>query len=160
MNVNLSLRPEVVTGPTSHFVYVENVGALAEVARRSWNELHSLRDELELDRISRMMGLSRIDPGHPSAAVGVYQAGYEYVSAPSRPLPSGMKMRILEDGRYAKFILRGSYSQLPYAYPLAIKRVAESGLKLRQAFYIETYINTPMTAREEDLITEIYVPVE
>lgn len=160
MQPNLTSKPEVVQGPTLPFMYVEKVGEFEKVARLAWDELHgTIMPVLEHEKFSAMMGLSKMDP-KTSAPGGTYQAGVVYKSEPSK-VPSGIKLRKLDGGRYAKFMLKGPYEQLGPSYPIAMQRVTEAGLKIRgDAFFMESYVNNPMTTAKEDLLTEIYIPVQ
>ncbi|MES2963081.1 MAG: GyrI-like domain-containing protein [Bdellovibrionota bacterium] len=160
MPIDLSPKPELVTGPTSTFVYIEKIGEFMKVARPAWEELHKVAlGNLEKDKMAQMMGLSLLNPDSKIPG-GTYQAGFSYKSDPSKALPGAMKVRKLEGGRYAKFLLKGPYMHLAQAYPMAMQRVVDAGLKIRPAFFMEAYLNTPEDTAEAELLTEIYIPVQ
>jgi len=160
MNVDLSRQPEIVNGPTSTFVYLEAKGDFMKIAHPLWQQLHDVaHGKLEKDKMARMMGLSLMEAG-AGVPGGTYQAGFEYRGEPTKALPLGMKVRHLDGGRYARFLMRGPYAHLAVAYPLAMQRVAEAGLKMRHAFFMEAYLNTPEDTEESELLTEIFIPIQ
>ena len=160
MNVDLSRQPEIMNGPTSNFVYLEDKGDFMTIAHPLWQKLHDVASgKLERDKMARMMGLSLMDSSS-KAPGGTYQAGFEYRAEPSKALPPGMLVRRLDGGRYARFLLKGPYAHLAVAYPLAMQRVAEAGLKMRHAFFMEAYLNTPEEVPEAELLTEILIPIQ
>ena len=80
-------------------------------------------------------------------------------SAP-RDLPSELQATVLGgDARYKRFVLVGPYSLMPQASARVWEMVAEKQLPLRDDFAIEFYANDPAYTPQEDLITEILVPV-
>ena len=58
-----------------------------------------------------------------------------------------------------KFVLTGSYSNLPQASGRVFEIVAEKKIQLRDDFCIENYTNDPRTTPEDKLVTEILLPV-
>ena len=63
-------------------------------------------------------------------------------------------------GKYARFVLTGSYSNLGAASGRVFERVKELDLKRRDDFCIESYVNDPKTTPESELVTEILIPIE
>lgn len=69
-------------------------------------------------------------------------------------------LQIIEGGLYAVFVLQGAYSGLlDLYYNIYINWLPQSGYQLRQMIAFEKYLNSPRCVAEEDLLTEIYVPV-
>lgn len=66
----------------------------------------------------------------------------------------------VEGGRYACYLMKGSYSQFPEAYEtLCGKWLPSSGEKMRNAPPVEIYYNSPHDTPEENLLTEIRIPL-
>jgi DNA gyrase inhibitor GyrI len=67
----------------------------------------------------------------------------------------------LPGGQYAILTLKGPYSGLPEAYRwLFYDWLPRSGRELRSAPCFEVYVSNPASTAPEDLVTEIYLPLE
>ncbi len=104
-----------------------------------------------------MAGLSRIDDTKAGDAAFIYQAGVFHKAKP-RNVPDGLQARSLREGKYARFLLTGPYSQLAGAYPVAFSILEKAKVAVRKDFCIEKYLNSPDTP-ESQLKTEILIPV-
>ncbi len=69
------------------------------------------------------------------------------------------KTRMLEGGLCVKGVHYGDYSDLHESYMALGKWIEENGYRIARAPY-EKYINDPATTPKQDLITEIYFPIE
>lgn len=158
--LHLSPIPEVVHMPETVFVYVEKRGPFITQAPVAWYEFWTKAATGELDKslITCMAGLSRIDPTQEGDKAFIYQAGILTSSLPD-PFPAGLQHRTLKPGMYASFLMTGSYTQFPQAYPAAFERVAMAQLHVRPDFCMERYLNSPQDTAEENLKTEILVPI-
>lgn len=64
-------------------------------------------------------------------------------------------------GRYAIFLYKGSYEHLQAVYDTIYgKYIPEMECTLRDEPSAERYMNNPATTAPEELLTEIYIPVE
>ena len=88
----------------------------------------------------------------------IYQAGVGVNTMPKKPL-QGLQQKQIKEGRYARFLLTGPYSQIWIAFNQVFKIVAQNNVKLRPEFCIENYLNDPKVTPEDQLKTEILVPV-
>jgi DNA gyrase inhibitor len=69
--------------------------------------------------------------------------------------------RELPKGRYAIFLYKGSYEYLEAVYDtIYAKHLPEMECTLRDEPNSERYLNDPASTKPEDLLTEIYIPVE
>jgi predicted transcriptional regulator YdeE len=149
--MNLTEKPESMNWPETHYVFVERVGPFMENAGQAWQTAHSLAPALaEQNQVIGCMSLYRRD-------AQVYRAGFMLGRAPVN-LPSGFTYEKFPGGMYRRFVLTGPYSQLPEASGRVWAIVEEEGIRLREGFAIENYVNSPQATPEEDLITEILVP--
>ncbi len=87
----------------------------------------------------------------------IYRAGVALATAP-RDLPEGLAHEKFPGGKYSRFVLTGSFSNLPEACGRVFQIVAETKIPLRDDFGIENYVSDPHTTPEDQLITEILVP--
>lgn len=155
--MNLS-ECETVTRPLTHYIFLEKRGPFAEVAPPLWNELHPLLPRLEQSQIREFLGVSGLDKSRAGEDAMIYQAGVAIAGEPAK-LPAGMQHRAIPSGKYARFVLTGSYAQIWQAFDHAFKTLAEKRVELRPEFCIENYMNDPRVTAEDKLLTEILVPV-
>ncbi len=151
--MNLTTEPEIVNWPESHFVFVEKEGAFSSTAPQAWQELHRFKSAIARhNQITGAMALYKPGPK-------IYRAGFLLADA-ARELPDNIQYAPFGGGRYSRFVLTGSYSQLHEASARVWSIVSERPIPLRDDFAIEYYANDPSTTPEEQLITEILVPTE
>ena len=80
---------------------------------------------------------------------------------PDVPLSGTLAWQALVPGRYAVFTHLGPYTTLHETWrSIYHDWLPASGATLRDAPPMELCINTPATAKPEDLITEIWLPVQ
>ncbi len=150
--MQLTLEPDTVIWPETHYVYVEKSGPFMTIAPAAWQELHQRIPELEAlnYQITGYHSLYKMNPN-------LYRAG---VALPARPddLPLGLHYEHFHGGPYLRFTLLGPYSQLGEATGRVWKYVEDKGIAIREDFAIENYVNDPRTTDESQLITEILLP--
>ena len=150
--LQLNLEPETVQWPETHYVFIEKQGPFPTIAPQAWTELHALTGAIaEHNTITGYMSLYRMGPG-------IYRAGVSVAAKPTQ-LPAGVAYENFAGGKYARFVLTGSYAQLGPATGKVVETVRERGLPLRDDFHIEHYVNDPRVTTEEQLITHILFPV-
>jgi len=150
---------EVFDFPAVKFAYLEAIGPFSVHAPTTWRSFYTISQEVvPKEAIKYMAGLSKVDESKSGDEKYTYQAGVMLKDEVSSDFP-GLLYREIPGGKFAKFRLSGPYAQLPHAYPLAMLRLKENGLELRQEFCMEIYVNTPGNAKEDELITDIYLPI-
>ena len=151
--VQLTETPDVVAWPEKYYVFIEKVGPFQTNAPQAWQEFHQKIPAIaEGNTITGYFSLYKWEKQ-------IYRAGVS-VAAEPKNLPSGVKYEKFEGGKYSRFILTGSYSQLPEASGRAFHLVHEKKIPLRDDFNIENYVNDPRTTPENQLITEIMFPTK
>lgn len=151
--MNLTVEPDLVDVPATHYVFVEKVGPFQTNAGQAWQQAHAFVPRLlEKNQIEGFLSLYKRGPQ-------VYRAGFATAATPV-DVPEGMAYERFEGGRYARFILTGPYSELPSASGRVWSLVEENRLKLRDGFAIERYMNDPRSTPEDQLVTYIEIPVE
>lgn len=117
--MNLKETPEIVAWPETHYVFLERTGSVPENARLTWQEFQRLVGELKRAAVvTGFLSLYKMDPL-------VYRAGASVANEPKR-LPGTLRYERFEGGKYARFILPGSYSQLPKATIRVLEIVSEN----------------------------------
>lgn len=150
--MNLTETPVTVTWPETHYVFVEKIGPFNQTAPQAWETLHTLTPALAAQsRITGYLSLYRIGPR-------VYRAGVA-LAAPPGNLPDTLRYEKFRGGRYAKFVLTGSYANLGKASGRVWELAQTLKLPLRDDYNIEHYVNDPRVTPEDQLITEIMFPV-
>jgi TetR/AcrR family transcriptional regulator, transcriptional repressor for nem operon len=150
-DVKLTEKADTKEWPEMHYVFIERYGHIPQTAGPAWTELHRLVPEIETyGQITGYMSLYRMDQN-------VYRAGVRLAEKP-RHLPKGMHYEKFAGGKFHRFVLTGPFSQLGPATGLAVQRVREQNLALRDDFNIENYVTDPRVTPEDELITEILFP--
>jgi predicted transcriptional regulator YdeE len=151
--MNLTEKPDTLQWPETHYVFIEKIGPFAQNAPQAWGEVHKLLPAVaEHNQITAYFSLYQVETNTYRAGVGL--------AAPPVNLPAGLTHEKIPGGKYARFTLKGPYSQLGPATGRAFELAAQLHLPLRQGFNIENYVNDPRITPEEDLITEILFPIE
>jgi len=152
-SLHLSRKPETVTWPATHYVFVEKIGPFMETAPQAWQELQQLTPAIEEhNKIIAYTSLYKVGPK-------VYRAGVGLAAEPKN-LPAGLRYENFPGGKYARFVLTGPYSNLPEASGQVFHMVAEQKLPVRpDAFNVENYVNDPRTTPASDLVTQILIPI-
>jgi DNA gyrase inhibitor GyrI len=149
--MNLTETPEIVQWPETHYVFIERVGPFMKTAFQAWQDVRALKYLIsENNQITGVMSLYRMSPD-------TYRAGFILAAAP-KSLPSELTYEKFPGGKYSRFVLTGSYSNLPQASGRVWEIVSRTGLEMRPDFAIENYLNDPAATPEDQLITQILVP--
>lgn len=156
--MNLSAGFEQVTRPLTHYVFLEKHGPFAEVAPPLWNDLMPLLGKFDQQQVREYLGLSGIDKSKTGEDTMIYQAGVALAQEPDKLL-GGLHYRAIKTGKYARFLLTGPYSHIWMAFDRIFKTLSEKRVSLRPEFCIENYLNDPRVTPEDQLQTELLVPI-
>ncbi len=150
--MNLTETPEIVTWPDTDYVFVEKTGSIPKNAPLAWQEFQQFVPQLKSGAgVTGFLSLYKMEPP-------VYRAGASVAAKPAE-LPGKLRHERFKGGKYARFVLTGSYSQLPQATGRVAEIISDKKLRLRDDYHIEHYMNDPTTTPEEKLLTEILFPV-
>jgi effector-binding domain-containing protein len=149
----LNETPETLTWPETHYVFIEKVGEFPVTAPQAWQRMHQLVPDIQAhNKITGYMSLYKIDDSM------VYRAGLA-LEAPPAHLPPELTYEKFSGGKYVRFVLTGSFAQLPEACGRVFDIITANKIKTRDGFFIENYITDPRVTPEDDLVTHILVPV-
>ena len=149
--MKLTQEPEIVTWPETHYVFIEKIGPFQDTAPKAWQELHPLAPKIsETNKITGYMSLYKAGPK-------IYRAGLALAAEPKN-LPANLKYEKFKGGKYSRFVLTGSYANLPEASGRVFEIVAEKKIQMRDDFCIENYANDPRVTPEDQLVTQIFIP--
>ncbi len=159
MPMNLTTKPEFITRPSIHLLYVEKAGLFQEVAIPTWYELIPLVDQkLDREKITEYLGFNLMDMNTKDESSMHYRAGVAMIEKPIS-IPKGLEYKHVAGGKYVKFVLTGPYPGIWPAFDKIFRILAENKIKLRDGECIEHYVSNPEITPEEELITELLVPV-
>jgi len=159
MKINLSDKPEIIQTQARSYLYLEKIGPFMVQAPKAWQEFSEIVEPLKSSLpIAVMAGLSRIDESKIGDEQFIYQAGL-FLDQAIGAVPKGLQLRTVSAGKFARFVVTGGYHQLPHVYPVIFSILAKENISEREGFCAEIYVNTPETASEENLKTEILVPI-
>ena len=151
-SLNLTTKPETVTWPETHYVYLEKVGPCQNIAPQAWDEFQKIIPAIcEHNQVTSYTSLYKVGPQ-------IYRAGVALASEPKN-LPAGLQYTKFRGGKYARFTLIGPYTNLPEASGRVFDIVKDQKLPARDDFNIENYVNDPRTTPAPDLITQILIPI-
>lgn len=158
IDMNLTPNFEIITRPTTHYIFLERRGPFSEVAPPAWGEFFPLLNgQVDDAAIVEHLGLSGMDHKGKGEDAMIYEAGVAVRTAPAQS-PKGLQYRKIEAGKYARFVLTGPYAHIWPAFDYIFKTLAEKGVELRKEFCIENYLNDPKITPEDQLVTELLVP--
>ncbi len=149
--MKLTEVPDVQIWPETHYVFIEKTGPFQNSAPQCWQQMNNLIPSISAhNKVEKYFSLYNV-------AKKVYRAGVSLAAAPKN-LPEGVQYEIFPGGKYYRFILSGSHSQLPDASGRVFKIVAEKKIPVCDGFNIEYYVNDPKVTPEADVVTEIMFP--
>ena len=158
--MNLTTRPEVITRPETHFLYLEKEGHIRDIAMPAWTEMFPLIEgKFESTEIKEYLGMTQLLEESPDKEAVAYDAGIALSTKP-KSIPKGMLDREVPAGKYARFVLTGPYKEINSAFGEVFKILESSHFKIRSAECVENYLNDPSHTPEPELKTEILVPIQ
>jgi len=150
--MNLNETPDTVLWPETHYLFLERVGSFQQNAPQVWQALHALIPAIaRYNTITGYMSLFKVGPQ-------IYRAGVS-LAAPPMEEPDVLSYHKFPGGRYSRFVLTGSYANLPRACGRVFDLAVDLGLRLRDGFNIENYVSDPRVTPEDELVTEILLPI-
>jgi AraC-like DNA-binding protein/DNA gyrase inhibitor GyrI len=158
-NKSSHLQAEVCEENDLELVYVRIFGKYGEGEpyEMAWNKLvRFLEGSLELSEETRFIGISFDNPNVTSHERCRY---YACASVRKKMTPTGEFGTLqLRKGKYAVYMLKGSYSRLQGLYNSISANFPHS---LRHGMAFEEYVNSPFDMKgEENFLTKIFIPVK
>jgi AraC family transcriptional regulator len=134
---------------------------MGAAARRAFGRLMAGAQTMGvMPRVSRAIAMAPDCPRGPDDPDQRFIAGY-VVDGEMPELADGLHCETLPAGRWAVFRHVGPYSTLWQAWTSVYREwLPRSGLALRDAMPCEHYVNDPRDVLPDQLITDIYIPIE
>jgi AraC family transcriptional regulator len=153
------LQVEVKEIPPMRVVFLRHVGPYSEVGA-TWSRLMSWAGPRGLlGPNMKTFGIVHDDP----AVTAADKIRYDACVVVSRPVQPEGEFGVLElpGGRYAVATHRGPYEKLSETYQRIYGAwLPKSGYELGDTPAFEQYLNSPQSAKPEDLVTLIHVPIK
>jgi effector-binding domain-containing protein len=88
-----------------------------------------------------------------------FEAAIPLAEPPKDPPSGGIAVGKSPDGKVLKFVHRGSYDDLNQTYEAITNYLDEKGLDAKELL-IEEYVTDPVTAPQDKLVVNIFVPLK
>ncbi|HZE08858.1 MAG TPA: GyrI-like domain-containing protein [Gemmatimonadaceae bacterium] len=150
---------DVVERPKLHLASVRHVGSYMRI-NEAFRRLDEIVTKARLsNRESKLVGIYHDDPS--TTPEEKLRADAAITVAPNTKLPPGLNAVEIPAGRYAHAVHRGPYAGLGQVWNhLRNVWLPQSGEHLGDGMSYEVYRNTPMNAKPEDLVTDIYLSLK
>lgn len=155
------LSPRICEIEQKNLVYIRVIAPYGtkEIYNRAWGELHQFASANNLlHESNEWLGISFDDP----ETTHTNKCRFYACLTIDKPVATTGKIgcKNIKGGQYAVFTHTGSYRGLNEYYKnIWFGWLPTSNYRLRQATFFEKYVTNPDQVKEEDIITEIYIPV-
>jgi AraC family transcriptional regulator len=152
MDVEVTKRPEL------HLASVRHVGSYMRI-NEAFNRLNDLVTKAGLsNRDTLLIGIYHDDPS--STPEEKLRSDAAITVPANTKLPAGLTRLVIPAGRYAHALHRGPYEGLGASWNhLRNEWLPTSGEEIGDGMSYEVYRNTPMNAKANELITDLYLPL-
>jgi AraC family transcriptional regulator len=150
---------QITTEPARHVIGVRHIGPYPQMGR----SFQSMSEGVtKADLWPQVRGMVAVYFDDPAIVVAKKLRGLAAAEVPvDAPLPPGFVGQDLDGGRYAVVRVTGPYSGLAAAYDwLYGSWLAQSAETPRDCPCYEIYVNNPGDTSPQDLITDIYLPLQ
>ncbi|XOB61765.1 AraC family transcriptional regulator [Campylobacterota bacterium DY0563] len=157
---NKMLEPKIVELEDMDILYVRRTGEYQKCSIEAWETLiNYVGKEYFIKEDVMMFGIGHDNPRITQTDKLRYDACVSWVDKNIKP-EGEIQSKIIDGGKYAMFLHKGSYTELINTYDGVSDWIVESGAQLRDLPIVEKYLNkNPITCNPEDLRTEIYIPL-
>lgn len=160
--VSYTMVPEIKDIAEKQIVYIRIIDRYGtpESYTKAWHDLRHFAKENNLVRAdTEYIGLSFDDP---TITLPEKCRFYACFTTREKIKPKGpFGVRTISAGQYAVFLHKGEYQKLIDSYYyIYIKWLPHSSYKLRGTMSFEKYLSNSGGIDEDDLLTEIYIPIK
>jgi AraC family transcriptional regulator len=153
------MKVEVVKRPELRLASVRHVGSYMRISE-AFQRLNDLVTAAGLsDHDTKLVGIYHDDPSTTPEETLRSDAAIT-ISAKTK-LPGGLTEMVIPVGRYAHSTHIGPYTGLGEVWDHLRKEwLPKSGESLGDGMSYEVYRNTPMNAKPNELVTDVYLPLK
>lgn len=144
--------------------YVRKLGNYQKSAKEAYAELREFIRKNNLDTpltnpMVKVLGISHDDPIVTDEDKCRFDACISLIK--EYPLEGNVGIQTVKGGKYAIFLHKGPYSELSDVYrAICGEWIPNNNYKVRDLPIFEVYLNDCCVTKPEDLLTEIYLPLE
>lgn len=159
MNFNMNLEPEIIDRDTTVVhSFAATGGEFKDVAPIAWQEFLKVLETISEDLSkSEFFGVGTTHQSDTKQVCN-YKAALSIPTNLSASI-KGLKREEIPASKYAKFLLKGSYDNVWVAFDKAFQIITDGPYEISDAPCLENYLNDPSVTPEEDLLTEILIPI-
>lgn len=143
------------------YIRIVDVYGSPKSYNRAWGKLYGFAQRNNMiNNNTEYIGISFDDPTITSPNRCRF---YACITTGGKPIKSQGEIGVqtIEGGQFAVFTLKGSYNGLMEMYhAIYLQWLPSSNYKLRNSMSFEKYLNSPENVNTDNLLTEIYIPVE
>jgi len=165
--------PKIVERETTYVIYVREIGGYAKSSEIAWEKLikklnewnknfkeKSIKLKLEQKKVE-MIGICHDDPSVTAEENIRYDASLAWAKKERDFLSEqGFDTKEIPDGKYAMVLYKGAYVNIVDSWMALYSWCEENGYTFRDCPPFEKYLNSPEDVSEEELLTEIYIPID
>lgn len=154
------MKPEIKTINDQAVIFVRKTGNYGVAAENAWNKVMEFAGKKNIINAgTKFIGISYDDPDVTEEKKLRYDA---CITIENEVFPEGEAgVQVIKGGLFAVFLHEGSYNNLKQTYRNIFGNwLPSSGMKPRDVPCFEVYHNCAQQVKEEELKTEIYIPVE
>jgi AraC family transcriptional regulator len=150
------MNVEVVQRPALRLASARHVGSYMSI-REAFTRLNDLATSAGLwNQDAVLVGIYHDDPS--ATPEEKLRSDAAITISTKAKIPPGLTELVVPAGRYAHVVHRGPYTNLGATYAhLRNEWLPRSGEKSGDGMSYEMYRNTPMTAKPDELVTDIYM---
>jgi AraC family transcriptional regulator len=156
MKINMDMNPEVITrNETVIYGYQSEDTSFKDAAQVAWQQFLEIIPTLKEDLSqSEFLGV-----GEMAGTQCSYKAAITLPKNEDAKIDK-LAREVIPASKYAKFLLKGSYEGIWFAFDKAFKYINEGNYEIGEAPALEVYLNDPSITPEEELLTEILIPIK
>ncbi len=164
--------PKILERETAHVVYAREIGGYEKSSEIAWKKLSkqlndwakNFKDKsvnIKLDpKEAEMIGICHDDPSVTPEENIRYDASLAWGKKEIDFLnEQGFHTKEIPDGKYATVLYKGAYAKAIDSWMALYAWCEENGYTFRDYPPFEKYLNSLEDVSEEELLTEIYVPI-
>ncbi len=159
---SIELSPKIVEVKSKNLVYIRIIAKYGSTLdyETAWGKLYEFANNQNLiNENSEYIGLSFDDPNITEEDKCRF---YACISTDKKIKADGeFGVYKIDGGKFALFVHKGAYSGLNNLYQsIYLDWLPEHYTEIRNSNSFEKYLNSPDKVKEEDLLTEIYIPID
>ena len=167
--------PKIVQRDKAYVVYVRENGGYEKSCDKAWEKLskqlnnleQKLKDEVANTKIlldiknGELLGICHDDPTVTKEENIRYDAAIAWGKKEVDFLTNqGFDTKEIAGGKHATILCKGGYKNVFESWMALYVWCEQNGHKFRDLSPFEKYLNSPNDVSEEELLTEIYIPIE